>query len=191
MYKPLFLLAACLCAFTACRPETEPMPYGLPEATTVDMIARGKYLVDIMDCAACHSPKVMTAHGPVPDTTRYMAGHLAEQALPPFDPALVATGDWSLSNGTVTAFAGPWGVSFAANLTPDETGIGNWSLAQFTKAIREGLYKGLDGSRPLMPPMGWEAFRHLTDPDLAAIFHYLRSLRPVRNLVPAYIPPSI
>jgi hypothetical protein len=54
---------------------------------------------------------------------------------------------------TLTSWVGPWGTSYAANLTPDKTGIGNWSEEQFMKAIREGKYKGMDGTRPIMPPM--------------------------------------
>jgi len=190
MGKSPFLLLFFLCVLAGCSDDQRPNPYTRLEANA-DMIERGRYLVEIMDCAACHSPKRMTELGPVPDTARFMAGHLATDTLPSFDVACMADGQWSLTYRTVTAFAGPWGTSFAANLTPDETGIGNWSLEQFAKAIREGKYKGLDGSRPLMPPMGWEAFRHLTDPDLEAIFNYLRSLKPVRNLVPALLPPSI
>lgn len=93
-------------------------------------------------------------------------------------------------NGNVTAFVGPWGTSFAANLTPDPTGIGNWSLENFKKAIREGKYKGMEGTRMIMPPMPWPAFKNLTDEDLEAVYEYLRTIKPVKNNVPAYIPPS-
>jgi hypothetical protein len=89
-----------------------------------------------------------------------------------------------------TAAAGPWGVSFAANLTSDESGIGNWTEEQFFKAIREGKSKGMDNTRPLLPPMPWENFKNLTDDDLRAMFAYLKSTKPVRNVVPAPIPPT-
>jgi hypothetical protein len=95
-----------------------------------------------------------------------------------------------LFNHNITAFVGPWGVSFAANLTSDETGIGNWTEAQFFKAIREGKYKGMDNTRPLLPPMPWNMYRNATDDDLRAIFTYLKSTAPVENRVPAPITPG-
>jgi mono/diheme cytochrome c family protein len=154
------------------------------------MVARGKYLADVMDCANCHSPKVMTPQGPVPDSTRLMAGHWAADALPPYDPSVVAGGQWALMSSTVTAFVGPWGTSYAANLTPDATGIGSWSQQQFRKALKQGLYKGLDHNRPIMPPMPVQAFKNLSDEDADAIFAYLKTLKPVHNLVPSYTPPT-
>jgi hypothetical protein len=90
-----------------------------------------------------------------------------------------------LSNHTATAFVGPWGISYAANLTSDESGIGAWTEAQFFKAIRQGKYKGMDNSRPLLPPMPWNVYANATDDDLKAIFAYLKSTPPVNNVVPA------
>jgi hypothetical protein len=97
---------------------------------------------------------------------------------------------WVLFNQSLTAFVGPWGVSFAANISSDETGIGNWTEEQFFKAIREGKYKGMDNTRPMMPPMPWTQYRTATDEDLRAIFAYLKSTPPVENRVPAPIPPT-
>ena len=79
----------------------------------------------------------------------------------------------------------PGVVSFAGNLTSDETGIGNWTEEQFKKAITQGKYKGLDNSRPLLPPMPWPQFSMLNDADVKAIYTYLKSTKPVRNVVPA------
>jgi len=98
--------------------------------------------------------------------------------------------DWILFNQHLTAMVGQWGVSYAANLTPDPTGTGNWSEEQFVKAIREGKLKGLDGTRPLLPPMPWPAYAQLTDDDLRAIFAFLKTVKPVNNLVPQPIPPD-
>jgi cytochrome c553 len=84
----------------------------------------------------------------------------------------------------LTAAIGPWGISYAANLTPDDTGTGNWTEAQFMKAIREGKSKGLDGARPLLPPMPWEVARNMSDEDLKAVFAYLQSVKPIKNVVP-------
>jgi hypothetical protein len=93
-------------------------------------------------------------------------------------------------NLLLTEWSGPWGVSYTANLTPDDTGIGSWSEEQFFKAIRHGKFKGLDGSRTLLPPMPWEMYRHMTDGELSAIFAYLKSIKPVNNLVPPPLPPA-
>ncbi|MBK7638324.1 MAG: hypothetical protein IPJ13_31660 [Saprospiraceae bacterium] len=82
------------------------------------------------------------------------------------------------------------GVSFAGNLTPDETGIGSWSLEQFKIAITKGKMKGLEDGRPLLPPMPWQNYAYMMDEDVAAIYAYLRSVPPVKNVVPANIPPS-
>lgn len=153
------------------------------------LVERGKYLVSIMDCTGCHSPKKMTQHGPEPDENLFLSGHPEKEKLPAFDKSVIQ-GGWALMSGNVTAFVGPWGTSFAANLTPDPTGIGNWSLENFKRAIREGKYKGMEGTRMIMPPMPWPAFKNLTDEDLEAVYEYLRTIKPVKNNVPAYIPPS-
>ena len=87
----------------------------------------------------------------------------------------------------LTTAVGPWGTSFAANLTPDETGIGNWSEAQFLKAIKEGKFKGMENTRPLLPPMPWTEYRNFPDEDLKAIFAYLKTIKPIDNVVPAAI----
>ncbi|KUG25360.1 putative diheme cytochrome c-553 [hydrocarbon metagenome] len=93
-------------------------------------------------------------------------------------------------NHSLTAAVGPWGVSFSANITSDGTGLGNWTYDQFKTAMTKGLYKGLEGSRPIMPPMPWQEFQNYTDEDLRAIFAYLQSTKPVQNVPPAYIPPD-
>jgi hypothetical protein len=85
----------------------------------------------------------------------------------------------------LTAATGPWGTSYAANISSDATGIGNWTEAQFIKCMREGKLKGMDNARPLLPPMPWPNFAKLTDTDLKAIFAFLKSTKPVDNVVPA------
>jgi hypothetical protein len=88
----------------------------------------------------------------------------------------------------MTAFAGPWGVSFTANLTPDpETGLGKWTEETFVETIRTGRHEGR--GRPILPPMPWENFKEATDEDLHAIFAYLKTLPPIRNRVPQPIDP--
>lgn len=152
------------------------------------LIQRGQYLVTIMGCNDCHSPKIMTPHGPEIDSAHMLSGHPASMPVAKVEPSQLQS--WVLFNQNLTAFAGPWGMSFAANLTSDATGIGNWTEAQFFKAIREGKYKGLDNSRPLLPPMPWTMYRNASDDDLRAVFAYLKSTAPVENRVPAPIPPD-
>jgi hypothetical protein len=146
------------------------------------MVKRGGYLVSIMGCNDCHTPKKMGPQGPVFDEERMLSGHPSEVPVAPYDGNTAK--NWILFNQMLTNYVGPWGTSYSANLTPDSTGIGSWTEAQFLKAIREGKYKGLDNTRPLLPPMPWQEFRNATDEDLKAIFAYLKSIKPVKNVVP-------
>lgn len=156
------------------------------------MVKRGEYLVTISGCNDCHSPKIMGPMGPEPDSKRLLSGHPAAEPLPAItDKKMVAPGQWALFSPGLTAAVGPWGTSFAANLTPDDTGIGNWTEAQFFKAIREGKSKGLDGTRPILPPMPWFNVAKMSDEDLKSVFAYLKSIPPVKNAVPNPMPPSI
>ena len=152
------------------------------------LIRRGEYLVNIMDCNACHTPLKMGPKGPEPDLARMLSGHPETVPLAPIDKQ--QSQNWVLFSMTSTAMVGPWGVSFSGNLTPDETGIGNWTEAQFFKAIREGKYKGMDNTRSLLPPMPWTQYGKASDEDLRAIFAYLKSVPAVENRVPAAIPPD-
>ncbi len=160
-------------------------------ATTAELLKRGEYLVAVGGCSDCHSPKIMTAMGPEPDPKRLLSGHPSGEQLPAItDKKMIAPGQWVLFSPSQTAAVGPWGTSFAANLTPDDTGIGNWTEAQFFKAIREGKSKGLDGTRQILPPMPWFNLAKMSDEDLRAIFTYLKSVPPVNNAVPNPLPPT-
>jgi hypothetical protein len=179
------------CAIVSQKQEekgTEPIDIYHSEAAKGDSVERGKYLVTIMGCADCHSPKKPGPQGPVQDMDRYLSGFDSGKPLGSYDQNLVKTGQWVLFNGQNTAFAGPWGVSFAANLTPDDTGIGTWTFEQFNSAMRKGKFKGLENSRPLMPPMPWQNYTDMNDADMRAVFAYLKSLKPVSNIVPSYVP---
>lgn len=151
-----------------------------------ELIKRGSYIVATSGCHDCHSPKIMTPHGPEPDPTRLLSGHNQNEKLPPLENSP----GWVHFNMNLTAASGPWGTSFAANLTPDDTGIGAWSFENFKTAIRKGKLKGLEGSRDLLPPMPWQMYKNMTDEDLSAVFHYLKSVKPITNLVPSPIPPK-
>ena len=159
------------------------------EMTKEEMQKHGEYLVTLGGCNHCHSPKVFTEMGPVPDTTKLLSGHPAASKLPPIDTSMVQPGKWILTSGDLTAWVGPWGISYGANLTPDEpTGIGTWTDEVFIKAIRTGKHMGI--GRPIMPPMPWPDIAKATDEDLKAIFAYLKSLPPIRNQVPDPVPPN-
>ncbi len=158
-----------------------------PRAAGPDRIARGKYLVSIMGCNDCHTPLKMGASGPEPDMTRMLSGHPEQFRMP---AARSTNGPWLWQGAaTNTAFAGPWRVTYAANLTPDtNTGLGIWTEDIFIKAIRTGKHFGV--SREIQPPMPWPAYRNATDEDLKSVYAYLRSVPPVKNLVPDYEPPK-
>jgi hypothetical protein len=95
----------------------------------------------------------------------------------------------AVANGDLTAWVGPWGTSFAANLTPDAaTGLGGWRPEQFIKTMRTGKHLGV--GRPVLPPMPWFDIAVFTDSDLKAMFPYLKSVKPIQNPVSAPIPPK-
>lgn len=173
--------------FVSCEPAKSEETFRL-DYTKEQLIARGKYLVNTSACHDCHTPKIMTPHGPEFDTTRLLSGHPASAPNPKVNKD--ALQDWVLFGQDLTSAAGPWGVSFAANLTSDETGTGNWTQEQFFTAIRKGKYKGLEGSRNLLPPMPWQVYSGMTDTDLKAIYEYLKTTKPVSNVVPGPIAPQ-
>lgn len=170
---PLAALAA-LCTAAALAASASPPK---PDAARVE---RGRYLVTIGGCNDCHTPWKKTATGMEPDLTRMLSGHPEELVMP---PAPRLEGPWmAATSGTMTAIAGPWGISFARNLTPDEeTGIGAWTEKDFVATIRNGRHMG--HGRPLLPPMPWFNYAKATDEDLKAIFAYLRTIPPVKNRV--------
>jgi hypothetical protein len=91
----------------------------------------------------------------------------------------------------VTTFVGPWGISYAANLTPDSaTGIGAWTEGQFLQTLRTGKHLGMENGRPILPPMPWEGLAKLSDQDLKSIFAYLQTLPPINNRVPGPVSPD-
>src|SRR5262245_50445057 len=151
-------------------------------------VERGKYLVSILACGDCHTPKKMGPNGPEEDPARLLMGHPEGAKVQPL-PKLADTPWMAATNGDMTAWTGPWGVSYAINLTPDEnTGIGSWSEATFIGAIKTGKHMG--ASRPILPPMPWPAYRNLSDDDLSSISAYLRTVKPMHNRIPDPEPPA-
>ena len=63
-----------------------------------------------------------------------------------------------------------FGLAYSTNITPDpQTGIGNWSAAAFTRAMREGVAR--DGSH-LLPAFPYTHFTKLSDEDVAALYAF-------------------
>jgi mono/diheme cytochrome c family protein len=148
----------------------------------------GEHLVIIGGCHDCHTPKKMSAMGPVLDTALWLSGHPAAMPAIDIDRSEVESKGLAVAMD-LTEWVGPWGVSYTANLTPDPTGIGTWSEEQFIYCLRNGKYKGMEGLRTLLPPMPWQMIGQMTDNELKAVFAYLKSIKPINNLVPAPLAP--
>ena len=150
---------------------------------SASLVKRGEYLVTISGCNDCHSPKRMGNMGPevIPETR--LSGYPSGRPVAAFDTALAKKGIAQF-NEDMTAAAGPWGISFALNITSDVSGIGNWTPDNFKTAMRHGKLKGAEKGRSLLPPMPWTNYTELTDEDLDAIFSYLKQTRPVKNFPP-------
>ncbi len=130
------------------------------EMSTADLVARGRQISYSSGCNDCHTPGGLYG---APDTTRMLSG-------------------------SELGWEGPWGVSFPRNLTPDmETGIGRWTEEQIVTAFRTGHRP--DGS-PLLPPMPWPAYAHMSDADAHALATFLKSLPAVRHKMPDVIKPG-
>lgn len=154
-----------------------------------ELIKHREYLVTSMGCHDCHSPKKLGPQG-LEIIPELMLSGFQENYPPMISDTSITNKGFSIFNPDLTAAAGPWEISYAANLTPDVTGIGTWSEEQFKRAITEGKFKGLEGSRMLLPPMPWFNLTNLKDQDVKAIFTYLKSVPPIQNVVPAPIAPE-
>jgi hypothetical protein len=170
------LLAVPLLVTLACQGTSEKQ----------DPVARGEYLVNLGGCNDCHTPMKLGPNGAEPDMSRMLSGHPESVKLP---PPPKPEGPWMVALFPNSAWAGPWGISYTANLTPDEeTGLGVWTADTFIKTMRTGKHLGV--GRPILPPMPWQNFGKLSDDDLKAIFAYLQSIPPIKNKVPAPVPPA-
>jgi mono/diheme cytochrome c family protein len=184
-----------VCGLLATAACTQPPP-STPQTQRTDTAAgqsaaeRGKYLVTVGVCHDCHTPKTFGPTGPQNDLSRALSGHPANEKVAPVPMSALGPDKWgALGNNHFTAWAGPWGVSYARNLTPDmTTGLGSWTEEMFIKTIREGKHQG--EGRPLLPPMPWPEYKLMTDDDLKAVWAYLRTLPPINNAVPDPTPPE-
>jgi len=193
-----FACVAPLCVLIgACNPPPQPQPPAAsapapsePAKTAESAVERGRYLTTAVGgCEDCHTPKRMTPNGPELDMTRRLSGHPASDKIPAVPPGVIAPDKWAaMTNGHLSAWAGPWGMSYARNLTPDTaTGLGSWTEDMFIKTIRNGKHQG--EGRNLLPPMPWMVYKNMTDDDLKAIWAFLRSLPAINNAVPEPTPP--
>ena len=161
---------------------------GCNKPPQVSPVERGSYLVTVGGCHDCHSPKVYTSGEPEPDKSRLLSGHPASEAVPAVPAGIFGPKQWgALTENHFTAWAGPWGISFATNLTPHATGLASWTPETFIQAMRTGKHAGV--GRPILTPMPWPNYGQMRDEDLRALFAYLKSLPPISNSVPQPIPP--
>jgi mono/diheme cytochrome c family protein len=183
------MLVATLAVIVAANASRPAPPIPQQTMSKAEQLERGKYMVTIGGCHDCHTPWVLQPDGnPGPDMSRALSGH--PQQLRIDSPLQLNSDRFAVAIApTNTAFSGPWGVSFAANLTPDRlTGTGIWTFDTFKNTIRKGRHWGV--ARPLLPPMPWFNYRHMTDEDLAAVWAYTRTLKPIHNQVQEPLPPA-
>ena len=184
VYLSLFF-AAVVILFIGCNNQQEKT-----EMTEQQMIERGEFLITAGGCDDCHTPKNFGPKGSEMDMTRRLSGHPAGTTIPPVDTTLLH--QWAYLSHDLTMAVGPWGVTFSANLTPDnETGIGTWQPEMFIRAIKTGKHLGVAEGRPIFPPMPWQSIARLSDEDLKAMFMYLKSMPAVKNKVPDPLPPNM
>ena len=150
----------------------------------------GENLVKIGGCNDCHTPKKMGANGPENDMSLMLSGHPAQMPPADFDMKEAAKKNLIVTQ-TFTSWTGPWGTTYAVNLTSDSTGIGNWKEEQFVKCIKEKKWMGLENTRPLMPPMSMMPVTEMSEDELKAIFAYLKTTPAIKNVAPqaALLPP--
>jgi hypothetical protein len=186
---PVLVFAAGCTNNTPPPAETKPAA-AAAAAPAQSPVERGKYLTLVGGCNDCHTPKKFGPNGPEADMTRELSGNPSMDKLPPVPKGVIGPDKWgTIANNHLGAWAGPWVVSFAMNLTPDKaTGLGSWTPEMFMSAIRSGKHQGT--GRPILPPMPWYWYKNMTDDDLKAVFAYLQSLPPINNPIPDPLPPD-
>ncbi len=189
MYKRVILIVVVLIAVAAVALSLSTSNAAV-DKTSQSLVKRGEYLVSAGGCNDCHTPWVMTDKGPQPDMTRMLSGHPADAKVPEVPHEVIGPDRWGgVMSPDMTSWGGPWGVSFTANLTPDQvTGLGAWTPEVFITAMRTGKHMG--AGRDILPPMPWYDLAKLNDNDLKAIFAYLQSLKPIVNQVPLPVAPE-
>jgi hypothetical protein len=186
---PLLVLVAACGQPPASTPAPAPAAPAPAATPAVSQVERGHMLIIGGGCHDCHTPKKIGPNGPEADMSRMLSGHPESAGVPkPF--AQQKGSPWTIHiNDHLTAWNGAWGVSFAANLTPDmNTGLGIWTEDMFLAALKQGKHMGK--SRPILPPMPWNWYGQLPDDDLKAMFAYLKSIPAISNRVPVPLTPD-
>jgi len=130
-------------------------------AEPTDTIARGRYLTEVANCSACHTPGHLLG---TPSSARLMGGSEVGFDLP----------------GT--------GVVYGPNLTPDrDTGLGRWTVEQIATVLHGGPRP--DG-RTMVAGALWSGHTRFEPADARAIAAYLATLPPICNQVPASAGPG-
>jgi hypothetical protein len=173
---------------SSCKSRTKPENSDIISSND-QVVQRGKYLVSVIGCRDCHSPKRMGTNGVEDIPDRMLSGAQSDSQMPVVDKNALRSG-WELATLDANITVGPWGISFAANITSDPSGIGSWPEENFIRAMKKGKYKGIEGGRTLLPPMPWDDFANCSDDDVKAIYAYLKSTRPVHNVVPLAVDSS-
>lgn len=183
--KKLLSVSFVLLLLSACNqsPAVEKSAKLPAVKDSAGLVKYGEHLVTIAGCHDCHSPKKMGPNGPEIIPESMLSGYPAGKPITGFDTALAKRGIAQMSED-MTASAGPWGISFASNLTSDATGAGSWPLENLKIALRQGKAKGIKTSRMLLPPMPWFNYKEMTDEEIEAIHAYLKSVPPVKNVAP-------
>lgn len=184
-YRPIYLYSGLIIVFTVLALSNIVAE---DTKTTEDIVERGKLITEIYGCVDCHSPKIKEGEFLINDPDRLFSGHPGDNKLPQFSPDIIGPDKWrGLFTDGMTAWGGPWGISYSANLTPDkETGIGKLSENNFVNVLKLGIHSGMN--RKLMQPMPWKEISELDDENLKAIYHYLKTVKPVKNKVPDSVP---
>lgn len=154
-------------------------------------VERGKQLVNLGGCDKCHTPKITTLFGTKSDPDRFLSGYPQDEPPPELPSSEVGSPEWEEAFYTTdgTVWIGRWGVSYAANITPDpETGIGKWTEERFLETFRSVDHIG-EGST-MRSPMPTEVYSKLTDEELRSIYMYLMVIEPIVNKVPDPIRPG-
>jgi len=195
LFASLFLISISVFFLSQCKPESNHDASQKADSTKASdyngyasMEQWGEHLVTVGGCNDCHTPKKFVNGMMLLDSSLLLSGHPADLPAPDVDRNEMEK-KGNIVTQTLTAWTGPWGISFTANITSDPTGIGNWDESNFFTAIRHGKFKGIESGRSLLPPMPWEMYRNMTDKELKAVFAFLKSTKPVHNVVPATIPP--
>ena len=170
----LGLLQACSTSYDPLEEFEEVDPATILEAPEAaasayprEQVERGQYLVGLLGCGSCHTDGALLG---LPRSDRLLAG-----------------------SGVGIAYSNPLstrnpGIVYPANLTPDpETGIGAWSEADIVAMLQRGFDKHSGQTLPVMP---WPAYAGIHEDDAYAVAAYLKSLPPVRHVVPANVLPG-